>query len=65
MWVVVYVAHQKTVADHIKELLTQEGFLIELKPIYKNLDNDDNYFEILVPQSEAQEVQIILMENGY
>jgi hypothetical protein len=65
MWRVVYIAQTKPIADHIKDLLSTEGFLVKLKPIYKNIREEENYYEILVPQTEAQEVHNILMENGY
>lgn len=65
MWKVVYMAQSKTIADHIRDLLSNEGFLIKLKPVYKNVPDEENYYEILVPQTEAQEVHDILMENGY
>jgi flavodoxin len=65
MWRVVYMAQTKPIADHIVDLLAKEGFLVKLKPIYKNISEDDNYYEVLVPQSEAQEVHDILMDNGF
>ena len=58
-------AQTRLIADHINELLTKEGFLVKMKPIYKNIADQDNYYEVLVPQSEAEEVHGILMENGY
>ena len=65
MWKVVYMAQTKAIADHITDLLNQEGFLVKVKPVYKNVSDEENYYEILVPQTEAQEVHDILMENGY
>jgi hypothetical protein len=53
------------IADHIIELLTKEGFLVKIKPIYKNVTEQENCYEVLVTQSEAQEVRDILMDNGY
>jgi len=65
MWRVVYMAQTKTIADQITDLLNKEGFLIKVKPVYKNVPDEENYYEILVPQTEVQEVHDILMENGY
>jgi hypothetical protein len=42
-----------------------EGFLIKIKPVYRNVSEEENYYEILVPQTEVEEVHTILMENGY
>jgi hypothetical protein len=65
MWKVVYMAQTKDIADSINNLLSREGFWIKLKPVYRNVSIQDNYYEILVPESEAEEVHAILMENGY
>lgn len=65
MWVVVYMAHNKELADSISDLLSKEGIMYKLKPVYKNVAPEDNCYEVLVPQIEAREVQDILMENGY
>ena len=65
MWKVVYMARSKDIADSINNLLSREGFWIKLKPVYRNVSIQDNYYEILVPESEAEEVHAILMENGY
>ncbi len=65
MWKVVYMARSKDIADSINNLLSREGFWIKLKPVYRNVSIQDNYYEILVPESEAEEVHAMLMENGY
>lgn len=65
MWVVAYMAQNKATADHIKNILAHEGFLVKLKPVYKNVPEEENYYEILVLQSEVQEVHNALMDNGY
>lgn len=65
MWVVVYMAQGKDTADKIRDILTQEGFLIKIKPVYKNVVSENNYFEIMVPKSEAHEVHKLLVEYGY
>ncbi len=65
MWRVVYIARSKPTAESIEKLLSNEGFLVRLKPVYKNLDDTCNYFEVLVPLSESEEVHAILMENGF
>mgnify|MGYP000906300211 CR=1 FL=1 len=65
MWVVVYIAHNKKLADSILDLLSKEGVMHKLKPVYKNVAPENNCYEILVPQSEAREAHKILMDNGY
>lgn len=65
MWLVIYMAHNKKIAEKIQTMLVNDGFLVKLKPVYKNVPSDDNYYEILVLQSEVQEAHEMLMENGY
>jgi len=48
MWTVVYMAQSKEIATTMQELLTSEGILVKLRPISKNHDNNDNYYEVLV-----------------
>lgn len=65
MWVVIYMAQNKKVAEAIEDILRDENILFKTKSIYKNVTPEDNSYEILVPQSEAGEAHAILMENGY
>ncbi|MCM8900716.1 hypothetical protein KVG29_05670 [Caldicoprobacter algeriensis] len=65
MWVVVYMAQGKEMSEKIGDLLTKEGFLIKIKPIYKNVAPENNYYKIMVPKSEASEAHKVLMENKY
>lgn len=64
MWIVINMSHNKKKADKIKEILTNEGFLVKLRPVYKNVPEDDNYYEIMVLESEATEAHKILNEKG-
>ncbi|MGI6188891.1 MAG: hypothetical protein GX041_01155 [Clostridiales bacterium] len=62
MWVVIYMAEGKKKADKVLELLTNEGFLVKTKPVYKNTAPEDNYYEIIVPKSEAHEAHKAIVE---
>ncbi|QAY65111.1 glutamate decarboxylase [Paenibacillus protaetiae] len=53
MWTVIYIAPTAKIADNIKKRLTEEGFLIKIRPV--NLSKQQ--FEILVPSAELEEVQ--------
>jgi menaquinone-dependent protoporphyrinogen IX oxidase len=65
MWTVVYMAQSKEIATKLQELLAQEGILVKLRPINKNHDNNDNYFEVLVPEAEVEEAHSVIIEKGY
>lgn len=56
MWTVIYIAPTARLADMIKSRLTEEGFLVESRPI--NMSKQQ--FEILVPSGEVEEVQEVL-----
>ena len=38
--------------------------MVKLKPLYKNTPEDENYYEVHVLESEAEEAREILMEKG-
>jgi hypothetical protein len=56
LWTVIYIAPTAKVADRIETKLTEEGFLVQSRPI--NLSKQQ--FEILVPSGELEEVQEVL-----
>lgn len=56
MWTVIYIAPTAKVADRIQTKLTEEGFLVQSRPI--NLSKQQ--FEISVPSGELEEVQEVL-----
>ncbi|MBH5317239.1 glutamate decarboxylase [Paenibacillus sp. GSMTC-2017] len=53
MWTVIYIAPTAKIAENIKKRLTDEGFLVKIRPV--NLSKQQ--FEILVPSGELEEVQ--------
>ncbi|MFD0620297.1 MULTISPECIES: hypothetical protein [Paenibacillus] len=56
MWTVIYIAPTAKIADRLKSKLSEEGFLVQVRPI--NLSKQQ--FEILVPSGELEEVQEVL-----
>ncbi|XEC96462.1 glutamate decarboxylase [Paenibacillus tarimensis] len=56
MWTVIYIAPTARIAETINKRLTEEGFLVQVRPI--NLSKQQ--FEILVPSGELEEVQEVL-----
>lgn len=56
MWKVIYIAPTTKIAERIKEKLSEEGFLVQIRPI--NLSNQQ--YEILVPEGELEDVQEVL-----
>lgn len=60
MWTVVYIAANRALAEMIKELLSGDGFLVMLRPIGPPHLGDSSQYEILVPETELDEVHEIL-----
>lgn len=56
MWTVIYIAPTAKIADRIKTKLSEEGFLVQVRPVSLT----KNQFEILVPEGELEEVQEVL-----
>jgi hypothetical protein len=56
MWTVIYIAPTAKIAERIRQKLTDEGFLVQVRPI--NLTKQQ--FEILVPEGELNDVQEVL-----
>lgn len=65
MWTVVYMAQSKEIATKLQDFLTEEGILVKIRPISKNHENNDNYFEVLVPESEIEEAHSVIIEKGF
>lgn len=64
MWIVVTLAKSMEAAKKIEAALTAEGILVKLKPLYKNVPEEENYYEVHVLESEAKEASEIIMEKG-
>ncbi|NSW90645.1 MAG: hypothetical protein HPY74_08220 [Firmicutes bacterium] len=65
MWTVVYMAQSKEIATNLQELLAKEGILVKLRPVSKNQENINDYFEVLVPEAEVEEAHSIIIEKGF
>ncbi|MEW6623844.1 MAG: glutamate decarboxylase [Bacillota bacterium] len=60
MWTVVYIAPNKQRAEKLKEALTREGLLVNLRGLGNDPDNMSRAVELLVPESEAEEAHEII-----
>lgn len=62
MWKVVYIASNKATAERVKEILTREGLLVNLR-VATAAGGQSGPVEVMVPQGEAREAQEILAEH--
>lgn len=56
MWTVIYIAPSVKIAERIQEQITYEGFLVKIK----QASGSKQQYEILVPESEIDEIQEVL-----
>jgi predicted nucleic acid-binding protein len=62
MWTVIYIAPNKSVAEKYKQILSDEGMLVQLRMIGSIHLSEHASVEILVPESEAEEAHEIITE---
>ncbi len=60
MWTAIHVIEGNEAANKIKDELIQEGFLVKISLFYKEGDNET--YQILVPEFEAQEAYTVLID---
>lgn len=60
MWTVIYIAPNKVIAEKYKKALSEEGMLVQLRPIGSAHLGEHASVEILVPESEAEEAHEII-----
>lgn len=53
MWQVIYIASNKRQAEHMRDKLMNEGFLVKIQPM--GSDENESY-QVLVPEGEATDV---------
>ena len=64
-WLTIQVLHSAEQVDAARDLLEQEGFLVNVRPLAHSVSQGENCFEIMVLKSEASEARDLLMERGF
>ena len=62
MWTVVYMAMNQETALRVEDAIRSEGILVKTREIMKS-KRHDHCIEVIVPESEAQEAQNIILEK--
>lgn len=62
MWKTIYIAHTEEQAQKIKQMLTENGFLVQLKSAG---GKHNKAYEIRLPVSEAEDAYEVLCENKF
>lgn len=61
MWVVIHMVKGQKEAERIKAAIEKEGIMVRILPVYKKIDQDENYYKITVLEVEAEEAREIMM----
>lgn len=61
MWVVIYLAKGKSVVTELRRLLEDNGILVMIRRKTNEADENEAFFEILVPQTEVEAAQDIII----
>lgn len=64
MWIIIHIVKSLSLAESISQELTREGFLVKISPVYRAVSDDENYYQLKVPEGEAAEARQVLMEHG-
>ncbi|MBC8589690.1 hypothetical protein [Wansuia hejianensis] len=62
MWTTIHVAIGLELATEIKEKLKAEGFIVKIK--YFSREGNEEFYEILAPSFEAEDIQTFMAESG-
>lgn len=64
MWTSIYIANNKRQADNLKDLLSGEGILANIRPVGLAAATGEGMFEIQVLESEVDEAQAVVCQGG-
>lgn len=64
MWMVVYIAQTKEVAEKIRSLLQEADLLVKVRAVNQTSAEKYGCYEILVPESELDEAHSIIIEKA-
>ena len=63
-WTVIHMTRGQVRAQEILQVLQAEGFMARVEQMSRAMSGEENDFEILCLQSEAQEAHQLLIERG-
>ncbi|HHY42940.1 MAG TPA: hypothetical protein GX514_08905 [Thermoanaerobacterales bacterium] len=63
MWAVIYIATDRETADRVAKAIKEEGILVKTREVMKS-KRRGCCIEIIVPESEAQEAQNVILEKN-
>lgn len=64
MWTSIYIANNKKQAEQLKQRLSEEGILANIRPVGLAASTGEGMFEIQVLESEVDEAQTIICQGA-
>lgn len=64
MWTSIYIANNKKQAENLKQLLSDDGILANIRPVGLAATTGEGMFEIQVLESEVDEAQTIVCQGS-
>ena len=64
MWIVVYLAKGRNAVVEMRKLLESKGILVMMRRKTADSDENEAFYEILVPQTEVEAAQDIIIEKN-
>ncbi len=64
MWMVVYIAQAKEIAEKIKALLQEAGLPVKIRSVNQSENEQYGSYEILVPEAELFEAHRVIIEEA-
>jgi len=62
-WKVIHIARSESNALRLVAALEKEGFLARTRQVHRTLSPEENYYEIMVPGTEAMEAHQLLTDS--
>ena len=64
MWIVVYTVQSKETAEQLGKCLEEAGLLFKIRPLCAGTDTENPCYEVLVPESEAEQAHNVLIDKN-
>ena len=63
MWIVVYVAKSREIAENLRLLLEEAGLPVKIRPVSRECSQQSCSYDILVPDSEVAQAHSIIIDK--
>lgn len=63
MWTVVYMAQSKENIEKLQHILEEKNILVMVRSVNREYENEDGYYELLVPESEVEQTHSIIIDE--